>query len=136
MVLRYAFVRIHGGGLFMGGATDERYNLSFIVQNGVEIGRPFIGVSIAYRLSAWGFLQSQEVTGSGNTNLGLRDQRLALHWINENIGAFGGDGSKVTIWGESKTANDIVSKVMYPDLIPYRRRCRQCWMAITRLQRP
>jgi carboxylesterase type B len=93
--------RIHGGGLYMGGASDLRYNLSFIVENSVEIGTPFIGVSIAYRLSAWGFLQSQEVSGSGNTNLGLRDQRLALHWINENIGAFGGDSSKVTIWGES-----------------------------------
>lgn len=75
--------------------------MSFIVQNGVDINRPFIGVSIAYRLSAWGFLTSQEVVGSGNTNMGLRDQRLALHWINENIGAFGGDPSKVTIWGES-----------------------------------
>lgn len=93
---------VHGeADLKQGGATDERYNLSFIVQNGVDIGRPFIGISIAYRLSAWGFLSSQEVSGSGNTNMGLRDQRLALHWINENIGAFGGDPSKVTIWGES-----------------------------------
>jgi hypothetical protein len=86
----------------MGGATDLRYNLSFIVENSVKINRPIIGVSIAYRLSAWGFLQSQEVSGSGNSNMGLRDQRLALHWIQENIGAFGGDCSKVTIWGESR----------------------------------
>ncbi|KAK5164953.1 uncharacterized protein LTR77_009618 [Saxophila tyrrhenica] len=100
-------VWIHGGGLYMGGATDERYNLSFIVQNSVDIGRPIIGVSIAYRLSAWGFLQSQEVSGSGNTNMGLRDQRLALHWIHENIGAFGGDCSKVTIWGESAGAASV-----------------------------
>ena len=71
------------------------------MQNGVEIDRPFVGVSINYRLSAWGFLFSDQVLGSGNTNLGLRDQRLALHWVHENIAAFGGDPSKVTIWGES-----------------------------------
>lgn len=30
--------------------------------------------------------------------MGFRDQRLALHWLNENINAFGGDKDKVTIW--------------------------------------
>ncbi|KXT06800.1 hypothetical protein AC578_7089 [Pseudocercospora eumusae] len=100
-------VWIHGGGLFEGGTRDERYNLSFIVQNSVEIGKPIIAASIAYRLGPWGFLSSQEVSGSGNTNIGLRDQRLALHWINENIGAFGGDKDKVTIWGESAGAASV-----------------------------
>lgn len=64
-------------------------------------GKPFIAVTLNYRLSAWGFLSSSEVSGSGNTNLGLRDQRMALRWIQENIRAFGGDPDKVTIWGES-----------------------------------
>lgn len=73
-----------------GGGGDHRYNLSFIVQNGVDIGKPFIGVSTNYRLSAWGFLNGDAVQESGNTNLGLRDQRLALHWLQENIAAFGG----------------------------------------------
>lgn len=58
-------------------------------------------MTLNYRLSAWGFISSSEVSGTGNTNLGLRDQRLALHWIQENIRAFGGDPDKVTIWGES-----------------------------------
>lgn len=91
----------------MGGASDKRYNLSFIVENSVEMGKPIIAVSIAYRLSAWGFLVSEEVSASGNTNIGLRDQRLALHWINENIGGFGGDPKKVTIWGESAGAASV-----------------------------
>ena len=90
-----------------GGSRDERYNLSFIVQNSVDIGKPIIGVSIAYRLSAWGFLQSEEVSGAGQTNMGLRDQRLALHWLQENLAAFGGDASKVTIWGESAGAASV-----------------------------
>lgn len=59
----------------MGGATDRRYNLSFIVQNSVSIGKPIIGVSIAYRLSAWGFLDSQQIRDEGNTNIGMKDQR-------------------------------------------------------------
>ncbi|KAI5362182.1 putative carboxylesterase, type B, carboxylesterase type B, active, alpha/Beta hydrolase [Septoria linicola] len=96
-----------GGGLSQGGTRDERYNLTFIVQNSVEIGKPIIGVSIAYRLGPWGFLQSQEVSGSGNTNIGLRDQRLALHWLSENLAAFGGDKDKVTIWGESAGAASV-----------------------------
>lgn len=37
----------------------------------------------------------------GNTNLALRDQRIAMHWVKENIKAFGGDPDKITIWGES-----------------------------------
>lgn len=56
----------------------------------MAIGKPIIGVSFNYRLSAWGFLFSREVSGSGNTNLGLRDQRLALHYLQENVEGFGG----------------------------------------------
>ncbi|KAJ5768221.1 hypothetical protein N7533_000804 [Penicillium manginii] len=94
-------VWIHGGGFYMGSGADQRYNMSTIVENSYKIGKPFIAVTINYRLSAWGFISSSQVSGTGNTNLGLRDQRLALHWIRENIAAFGGDPDKVTIWGES-----------------------------------
>jgi len=81
--------------------------MSFIVQNGVNLGKPFIAVTINYRLTAFGFLGGKEVMGSGQTNVGLRDQRLAMHWIQENIEAFGGDASKVTIWGESAGAASV-----------------------------
>lgn len=91
----------------MGGATDRRYNLSFIVQNSVEIGKPIIAVSAAYRLSGWGFLDSQEVRDAGVTNIGMYDQRAALYWVQENIAAFGGDPSRVTIWGESAGAGSV-----------------------------
>ena len=91
----------------MGGSADRRYNLTFIVQNSIAIGKPIIGVSFNYRLSGWGFLQSDEIQAQGAANLGLKDQRLALQWIQENIGAFGGDKSKVTIWGESAGAASV-----------------------------
>lgn len=54
-------VWIHGGGLTMGGTRDERYNLTFIVENSVKIGKPIMAVSIAYRLAVWGFISSAEV---------------------------------------------------------------------------
>jgi carboxylesterase type B len=79
-----------GGGFRQGGTQDLRYNVSFLVQNSVDIGKPILGVSIAYRLGVMGFMNSAEVAIEGYTNLGLKDQRLALHWIQENIGAFGG----------------------------------------------
>ena len=100
-------VWIHGGGYTEGGSRDPRYNLSFIVDQSVAMGEPMIGVGINYRLSAWGFLFGREVLSSGATNLGLRDQRLALQWIHENIAAFGGDHAKVTIWGESAGARSV-----------------------------
>ncbi|KAM7185088.1 Alpha/Beta hydrolase fold [Rhypophila sp. PSN 637] len=100
-------VWIHGGGLTMGGSADKRYNLTFIVQNSVELGTPIIAVSFNYRMAAFGFLSGNEVQASGATNLGFRDQRLALQWIQENIAAFGGAPDKVTLWGESAGAISI-----------------------------
>ncbi|KAH8591288.1 Alpha/Beta hydrolase protein [Bisporella sp. PMI_857] len=94
-------VWIHGGGLRQGGNADPRYNLSRIIQQSVYSGSPIIAVSINYRLSGWGFLFGKEIAAAGAANIGIRDQRLALHWVQENIAAFGGNPAKVTIFGES-----------------------------------
>lgn len=105
--LQVCSIRCYGGDTRAKLTIDLYYNLSFIVENSVKIGKPIIAVSLNYRVSGWGFLSSQEVTASGNTNIGLRDQRLALHWVQENIAAFGGDNNKVTIWGESAGALSV-----------------------------
>ncbi|TVY87539.1 Lipase [Lachnellula willkommii] len=67
---------IYGGGWFEGTSLDPRYNLSFIVNQSTIINQPIIGVSINYRLSAYGWLYSNETLKEGVTNLGLRDQQL------------------------------------------------------------
>ncbi|KAH7028780.1 Alpha/Beta hydrolase protein [Microdochium trichocladiopsis] len=100
-------VWIFGGGFVQGSGSDARYNLTFLVDRSVEMGQPIIAVNLNYRLSAWGFLASQEVADGGDSNFGLRDQRLALQWVHENIRAFGGDPSQVTIWGQSAGGQSV-----------------------------
>lgn len=98
----------------MGSGADQRYNMSAIVENSYRIGQLEFNLCIASAAcshhctetiqrhhAAFGFISSSEVSGSGNTHLSLRDQRLTLQWIQENIAAFGGDPSNVTIWAES-----------------------------------
>lgn len=96
----------------MGGSADKRYNLSFIVQNSADQGTPMIGVSLNYRLSAFGFPCGREALGAGVVNLGFKDQRLALRWMHENIAAFGGAPDKVTIWGESSGAESMSAQTL------------------------
>lgn len=97
-------VWIYGGGFRQGAIRDPEFNTSFMVQTSTEIGRPVIVVSLNYRLSGFGFLNSKEVQADGVSNLALRDLWKGLEWIKENIKGFGGDPMKVTIWGESAGA--------------------------------
>lgn len=103
---------IHGGSLTNGGSSDPRYNLSFIVEQSVKMGTPMVAASINYRLHGWGFLHSADLAAEGSTNLGFRDQRLALHWLNENIAQFGGNPRHVTLWGESAGARSVGAQLV------------------------
>ncbi|GAM84708.1 hypothetical protein ANO11243_027080 [Dothideomycetidae sp. 11243] len=93
---------IYGGG-FEFGSTQNDDASKFLLQGvtGLAKGHPIVYVSVNYRLNGFGFLAGKELQADGSTNLGLRDQRLGLEWVAENIAAFGGDPTKVTIWGES-----------------------------------
>jgi carboxylesterase type B len=55
----------------------------------------------SYRLASLGFSYNEALLEEGSVNLGIRDQYLALQWVQENIGAFGGDPNRVTLFGES-----------------------------------
>ncbi|OSX62581.1 hypothetical protein POSPLADRAFT_1065829 [Postia placenta MAD-698-R-SB12] len=96
---------------FFGGAFETGDSSSFpgapIVERSIVLGEPVIFVSANYRLHALGFLAGKEALAANATNLGLRDQRLAMEWVHEYISDFGGDPSKVIIWGESAGAESI-----------------------------
>ncbi|OBZ75697.1 Lipase 1 [Grifola frondosa] len=100
----------------LGGGFETGSTLTFdggvVVQRSIELDEPVIYVSMNYRVTAFGFLASQEVKDAGVGNLGLRDQRLALRWIQKYIGAFGGDPTKVTIWGESAGAISVALQMI------------------------
>jgi carboxylesterase type B len=108
-------VWIYGGGLYAGSTADPQYNLSGVVEVSQSIGQPVIAVSMNYRLGMWGFLQTAQILAEGSSNAGLLDQRLALHWVQENIAAFGGDPDRVVVWGESAGAQSIAYHLLAYD---------------------
>ncbi|TFK81844.1 carotenoid ester lipase [Polyporus arcularius HHB13444] len=76
-----------------------------MVKRSIEIGEPIIWVSMNYRyVLPYGFLPGKAVKDAKAGNLGLRDQRLALSWIQRYISSFGGDPSRVTLLGLSAGA--------------------------------
>jgi carboxylesterase type B len=54
-------------------------NLSHLVKKSIEANKPIVTVSLNYRLSAFGFLWSEEVKSNGTANNDLRDRHLAFH---------------------------------------------------------
>ncbi|SJL07135.1 related to Lipase 4 [Armillaria ostoyae] len=93
---------IFGGGFELGGTA--MYDGTSIVSRSIALNQPVIYVSMNYRVSGFGFLAGKEVKEAAVGNLGLHDQREALRWIQKYIATFGGDPTKVTIWGESAGA--------------------------------
>ncbi|EME38430.1 hypothetical protein DOTSEDRAFT_75835 [Dothistroma septosporum NZE10] len=101
---------IYGGGFEAGSAG--MYDGSSIVTKSISQKQPIIYVNVNYRLGGFGFLAGKDLANEHSTNLGLRDQRLGLQWVAENIAAFGGDPTKVTIWGESAGAISVADQTL------------------------
>lgn len=100
---------IYGGSFQMGSSALDTYNLSYPVQQSVNVQTPIIAVSVNYRIGPLGFFTSSEMQQNGDLNIGLKDLVLALNWLQENIGAFGGDPTKVTLWGQSAGAEAVAN---------------------------
>ncbi|EMD33609.1 hypothetical protein CERSUDRAFT_117711 [Gelatoporia subvermispora B] len=90
-------VWLHNGAFVWGGSAQ--WDGEIIVDRSIQNREPVIFVSLNFRLNAFGFLPGQEAKDAGITNLGLRDQRQALKWIQQYIHNFGGDHKRVTLWG-------------------------------------
>ncbi|OAQ88772.1 phenmedipham hydrolase [Purpureocillium lilacinum] len=113
-------VYIHGGGFNFGSPLER--DLGAMV---AWAPRGVLVVSVSYRLGALGFLGGGGDGGGGDgdaaveLNLGLRDQRLAVRWVADWIGAFGGQGREgVTLMGVSAGAHSIGHHMLSPAPLP------------------
>lgn len=93
-------IYIYGGGFSTGG-EDVPYQ---IPAQWVDRSPDHVVVSFNYRVGIFGF---PDATGLPNQNLGHLDQRAAIEWCKKNIAAFGGDPSKMVIWGQSAGAASV-----------------------------
>ncbi|KAF7524963.1 hypothetical protein PCG10_005314 [Penicillium crustosum] len=84
---------IYGGGFSVGGAAVPFYDGQYFAEQ-----EDVIIVAINYRVNIFGFPGNP---AEPNANLGLLDQRLAVEWTRDNIPAFGGDASRITMFGQS-----------------------------------
>ena len=64
-----------------------------------------------YRLGALGFLSGPTFQEDGTANAGLHDQHFALEWVQKHIHLFGGDKSRVTVFGESAGGGSIMHQI-------------------------
>jgi para-nitrobenzyl esterase len=92
-------VFIHGGGFVVGNSKERLYD-------GVSLAKAgdVVVVNMNYRLGLLGYLDFSVIGGpeyADSANNGLRDQLMALQWVQDNIAAFGGDPQNVTVFGES-----------------------------------
>lgn len=93
-------VFIHGGAYVIGSGSSPLYNGAYLAAS-----NDVVVVTLNYRLGALGFLPV--AAGNGRGNFGLMDQQKALEWVQGNIAAFGGDPTKVTLFGESAGAMSV-----------------------------
>merc|ERR1711970_519238 len=99
-------VYIHGGGWASGDGTPSSFGPQYLMSHGVII------VGINYRLGPLGFLSlgTPEVPG----NMGMKDQVMALTWVQDNINRFGGDPEQVTIFGQSAGSMSVTYHLFSP----------------------
>ncbi|EGX89838.1 carboxylesterase [Cordyceps militaris CM01] len=114
-------VWIHGGSFRWGDGGCE-CDGQYLVARSIQANQPVLVVGINYRLGMLGFFTSKELRQEardrgekGYANLGFHDQRLALHWVQDNIHFFGGDKARITVAGESAGAISVLAHLRSHD---------------------
>jgi para-nitrobenzyl esterase len=102
-------VWIPGGAFVYGAGQFQLYNGSRLAANG-----NVVVVNITYRIGVFGGFELGDLGDEFDDNLALRDQLAALRWIRDNIGAFGGDPDRVTVFGESAGATSVLALLVSP----------------------
>lgn len=97
-------VWFHGGAYVSGSGESPNYDPDALVSEG-----RVVVVNVSYRLGIFGYCTP---LGAQETNLGLRDQLLAVRWVHENIAAFGGDPQRVTLFGQSAGGDSVLSLLL------------------------
>lgn len=102
---RPVMVWVYGGSFTGGAAAMPLYDGAALARKGVVV------VTFNYRTNIFGFFAhpalSKESPHGVSGNYGLLDILAALRWVKDNIGAFGGDPSQVTVFGESAGASAL-----------------------------
>lgn len=90
------FIFLHGGS-FTSGSGRSFDGAQFVAKS----AQPLIVVTAQYRLGALGNLPSKLMEEEGLLNLGVRDQRMMLEFMQKYVGYFGGDAERITLGGLS-----------------------------------
>jgi para-nitrobenzyl esterase len=101
---RPVLVWVHGGAYTFGASLLPEYDGAALARDGVVL------VTFNYRVGLEGFGQLPGAV----PNRGLLDQVAALRWVQDNIGAFGGDPGQVTVFGQSAGAGSIAALMVMP----------------------
>jgi len=106
-------VFIHGGD-DRGHGSNWVYDGGALVRKSIIDNKPVIMVTFNFRLGLFGFAAGPQLRESGEDigNYGLRDQRVLLEWLHHYIADFGGDPRRITLFGESSGAFDIVCHLL------------------------
>jgi len=102
---RPVLVWLHGGAFAAGSAGVPLYDGERLAREG-----DVVVVTLNYRVGALGFLY----LGPGRANFGLQDQLAALRFVSREIDRFGGDPTRVTVFGESAGAGSLLALLAMP----------------------